>query len=62
MQKHHEYLINLMMYIYIMYIMGDDSYNPDESTYWAYVLGRLENFMLGSQLVMTQSSIYPSNN
>ena len=45
-----------------MYIMGDNSHNPDGNTYWAYVLGRLENFMLGSQLVMTQSSIYPSNN
>ena len=45
-----------------MSIMGDNSHNPDGNTYWAYVLGRLENFMLGSQLVMTQSSIYPSNN
>ena len=30
-----------------MYITRDNSHNPDGSSYWAYVLERLENFMLG---------------
>lgn len=36
--------------------------DPDRSSYWAHVLGRLNNFILGSQLIMTQSYTYLSSN